>query len=98
MALTKPDNPNDAINAAEKINRRTEKMDSEMNHRIDKSERRWKLIEEFLITHEYIMNSNVREICGVSAATANRILSGFEEDRKLMKCRIGRCYGYRLLH
>lgn len=31
------------------------------------------------------MNANVRELCGVSAATANRILSSFVRERKLSK-------------
>lgn len=31
------------------------------------------------------MNADVRELCGVSAATANRILAGFVSERKLVK-------------
>lgn len=53
--------------------------------RMDKAAMRWKLIKEFLQTHDYIMNADVRELCGVSAATANRILSGLLADRKLIK-------------
>lgn len=63
---------------------------------MDKEARRWKLIEEYLVTHEYIMNADVREICGVSAATANRILAGLSAEGKLMKCRIGGHWGYRM--
>jgi len=63
---------------------------------MDKDARRWKLIEEYLVTHEYIMNADVREICGVSAATANRILAGLSAEGKLMKCRIGGHWGYHL--
>jgi len=63
---------------------------------IDKDARRWKLIEEYLVTHEYIMNADVRKICDVSAATANRILAGLSAEGKLMKCRIGGHWGYRM--
>ena len=53
--------------------------------KMDKATLRWKKIEEYLKTHEYIMNANVRELCGVSAATANRILARMTEDGKLTK-------------
>ena len=43
---------------------------------MDKAAVRWKQIEKFLGTHESIMKANVRELCVVSAATANRILNG----------------------
>lgn len=35
---------------------------------------RWNKIQEYLKSHDYIMNAGVRELCEVSAATANRIL------------------------
>ncbi len=54
--------------------------------KMDKATLRWKKIEEYLKTHDYIMNANVRELCGVSAATANRILSNFVGKGKLSKC------------
>ena len=63
---------------------------------MDKEARRWKLIKEYLTIHEYIMNADVREICGVSAATANRILAGLSAEGKLMKCRIGGHWAYRM--
>lgn len=47
---------------------------------------RWRKIEEFLKTHDYIMNADIRELCGVSAATANRILAKLTAERKLVKC------------
>ncbi len=53
--------------------------------KIDKSTLRWKKIEEYLKTHDYIMNADVRELCGVSAATANRILSKLSAERRLLK-------------
>ena len=51
-------------------------------------------IQEYLKTHDYIMNANVRELCGVSAATANRILVGLVVDGKLIRCQIRghKCY------
>ncbi len=53
--------------------------------KMDKATVRWKLIQDFLQTHDYIMNADVRELCGVSAATANRILAGLVADGKILK-------------
>ena len=64
--------------------------------KIDKAALRWNKIREYLKTHDYIMNADVRELCGVSAATANRILAGFVIDDRLIKCRKGSTWGYRL--
>ena len=63
---------------------------------MDKTAMRWKQIERFLETHPYIMNADVRTLCDVSAATANRILSSFVEEGKLVKCHEGRHWAYRL--
>ena len=65
----------------EAINASDEMSDGKM----DKSTLRWRKIEEFLKTHDYIMNADVRELCGVSAATANRILATFTAEGKLVK-------------
>ncbi len=62
---------------------------------MDKDTRRWKLIEEYLVTHEYIMNADVRKIFEVSAATSNRILAGYTAEEKLVKCHVGVHWGYR---
>ena len=62
--------------------------------KMDKATLRWKKIEEYFKTHDYIMNADVRELCGVSAATANRILSSFVEERKLSKYREGGHWAY----
>ena len=51
----------------------------------DKKTLRWQKIEQFLQTHEYIMNADVRELCGVSAATANRILVSLVKSGKLTR-------------
>jgi len=52
---------------------------------MDKATLRWKQIEKFLETHEFIMNADIRTLFGVSAATANRILSSFFIDGKLIR-------------
>lgn len=44
---------------------------------IDKATLCWNKIQEYLKTHDYIMYADVREPCGVSSATANRILASF---------------------
>jgi len=64
----------------------------------DKKALRWQKIEQFLQTHEYIMNADVRELCGVSAATANRILAGLVDDNKLNKGRENGQWAYYLLN
>ena len=53
--------------------------------KIDKVTLRWRKIEEFLKNHDYIMNADVRELCGVSAATANRILTQFVYEGKIIR-------------
>ena len=42
------------------------------------------------------MNADVRALCGVSTATANRILAGFVRDGKLEKCRENGWWVYKL--
>ena len=64
---------------------------------IDKATMRWKQIEKFLETHEFIMNADVRELCGVSTATANRILSTLVREGKLVKCRESGHWAYRYI-
>lgn len=64
------------------INTRDEMSDGT----IDKATLRWKQIEEFLKTHPFIMNADVRALCSVSAATANRILASFVSGNNLIKC------------
>lgn len=67
----------------EAINARDEVSEGAM----DKVTMRWKQIEKFLETHPYIMNADVRALCGVSASTANRILAGLTIEGKLDKYR-----------
>lgn len=49
--------------------------DEMSDRKIDKATLRWNKIRENLRTHVYIMNFDVRELCGVSAATEDCILS-----------------------
>ena len=67
----------DAINTSDKMS----------DGKLDKATLRWNMIQEHLKTHDYIMNADVRELCGVSSATANRILVGLVVNGKLIKCR-----------
>lgn len=64
--------------------------------KMDKATIRWNKIQEYLKTHDYIMNADVRELCEVSAATANRILAGLVAEGKLVKCRKNGHWAYRL--
>lgn len=62
---------------------------------MDKAAMRWRQIEKFLETHPYIMNADVRALCNVSAATANRILASLASERKLVKYHGGGHWAYR---
>ena len=71
-------------------------MSDEMSDaRKDKAANRWKQIEQFLEHHEVIQNADVRQLCGVSAATANRILARFAAEGRLAKCREDGHWAYR---
>ena len=69
--------------------------DAMSDGKMDKKALRWQKIEQFLQTHEYIMNADVRELCGVSAATANRLLAEFVSNGKLVKYRESGHWAYR---
>ena len=70
-------------------------MSNEMSDgKVDKITLRWNKIQEYLKIHDYLMNADVRELCGVSVATANRILAGFVADGKLVKYREGGHWAY----
>lgn len=73
----------------------TEMNDDMSDEKPDKKTVRLQKIEQFLQTHEYIMNADVRELCGVSAATANRILAGLTEAGVLKKYRINGYWKYK---
>ena len=52
---------------------------------MDKATMRRKQIEKFLETHEFIMNADVRTLCNVSPATANRILAELTKKGTIIK-------------
>lgn len=62
----------------------------------DSCELRWKTVKQFLMTHGSIMNADVRRLCNVSAATANRLLSKLTADQKIEKYRQSGHWAYRL--
>lgn len=75
----------------------TIKIEDEMSDgKIDKTILRWRKIEKYLKSHDYIMNVDVRDLFGVSSATANRILAGFSTEGKLVKYRESAHWAYRL--
>lgn len=63
---------------------------------MDKAALRWSKIEAYLKTHDFVMNADIRVLCDVSAATANRILADLVEEGKLVKCRVSGHWAYRL--
>jgi len=60
----------------------------------DKNDYRWNIISDFLNDNDSIMNADVRDLLNVSSATANRILSRFVSDGKLIKIRQGKTWAY----
>ena len=89
------------LSAIKDILQETVNMEDEVrDKKEDKMTLRWEKIEEYLISHDFIMNANVRELCGVSASTANRILSKLVANEKLIKFHLtghwiyckGRCF------
>ena len=60
----------------------------------NKTDMRLSRIYDYLDTHEFITNSDVRKILGVSSATATRILSSFAKSGKLKRIRIESHWGY----
>lgn len=70
--------------------------DETSNKKMDKAAYRWSKIQAFLQTHDYIMNADVRSLCGVSAATANRILAGLVSEKALIKIYLNGHWQYKL--
>ena len=71
-----------------------EMMDEMSDGKMDKATQRWKKIEAYLKNHDYIMNADVRELCRVSSATANRILRECSEKKDLIRVRVGGKWAY----
>ena len=61
----------------------------------DKAALRIKRIEDYIEEHPFIMNRDVRALCDVSSATANRILFGLVSDGKLEKYFVSGHWAYR---
>lgn len=60
-----------------------------------RKELRWAVIEQYLLGVSAIRNSDVQRLCGVSSATANRILGELCKEGKLEKVRVGLYWSYR---
>ena len=61
----------------------------------DRTAARRRKIEGYLRTHDHISNADVRALCGVSPATANRILAALTAEGALVKCRVASHWAYR---
>ena len=72
-------------------------IDAMSDGTMDKDTLRRMQIKKYLESHEFIMNADVRMICDVSAATANRVLAGLVDDGKLIKYRESKHWAYRLI-
>ena len=59
-------------------------------------DQRWHHVERFLKKNGTITNADVRELFGVSSATANRILAKMTEEGHIQKIRIGKFWGYKI--
>lgn len=70
-------------------------IDAMSDGTMDKDTLRWMQIKKYLESHAFIMNADVRMICDVSAATANRILARLVDDGKLIKYREGGHWAYK---
>ena len=69
-----------------------ETTDISKNMSVD--ELRWDKIERFLKKNEVITNADVRNIFGVSSATAGRIFTKLSDEKKIQKIRTGKSWGY----
>lgn len=69
--------------------------DSSSDRAQNRNTSRWNKIQEYFKTHNYIMNADVRDLFGVSAATANRILAKLVDEGKLKKCFINAHWAYK---
>ena len=63
--------------------------------KMSKEEQRWYQIQRFLKKNGTITNADVREMFGVSSATASRLLAKLLEEGKVEKVRAGRTWAYK---
>ena len=75
-----------------------EARDAVSDRKLDKATLRWNKIQTFLQTHDYIMNADVRELCDVSTATANRILGNLASENRIVKIHMDGHWKYQLPH
>ena len=73
-----------------------EASDAVSDRKLDKATLRWNKIQAFLQIHDYIMNADVRELCDVSAATANRILGNLASENRIVKIHVCGHWKYQL--
>jgi Fic family protein len=71
-----------------------EAVQTDSKENMSTEEQRWYQIECFLKKNGTITNADVRQMLGVSAATANRVLAKMVEKCKIQKIRIGKSWGY----
>ena len=62
----------------------------------DRAADRRRKVLDWLREHPQIMNADVQKLCGVSSATANRILADLAAEGAIVKCRINGHWGYTL--
>lgn len=79
----------------EAIKTSDEMSDGMSGEAVTKEAARTAAIERFLEQHPFIMNADVRSICRVSTATANRVLAKLATDGMLEKYREGSHWVYR---
>ena len=75
----------------EAVNMRDEMSDGPQS----KAALRWQKIQVYLKSHETIQSADVQRLCGVSPATAGRILTGLAKEGKLIRCRVGGHWAYK---
>lgn len=62
--------------------------------RMSTEEQRWFQIKRFLKNNGTVTNADVRQMFGISAATANRVLAKLANEGKIQKIRVGKSWGY----
>ena len=72
------------------------KYRGEENAKDNSEDEKWLRISKFIEENEYIMNTDIRNMFGVSSATASRMLNRFASEGKLQRMRVGSHWGYRV--
>ena len=66
----------------------------EENAKDNSEDEKWLRISKFIEENEYIMNTDIRNMFGVSSATASRMLNRLSSEGKLERVRVGSHWGY----